>query len=117
MGFEQATIKVEQEKEFGELKGAIERMFRPEKSRSFSSGWRRQASASGTGTRCSLKVCIERVDDNVGKSTTARKLYEALPVSDQAQMREFYLSKLEEVDEELRTKYQKDLSVLLAVES
>jgi len=30
MGFEQATIKVEQEKEFGELKGAIARIFAPE---------------------------------------------------------------------------------------
>ena len=35
MGFEQATIKVEQEKEFGELKGAIERVFRPEKVEKF----------------------------------------------------------------------------------
>jgi len=50
---------------------------------------------------------IERVDDKFGKSTTARKLYEALPVSDQAQMREFYLSKLEAVSQELRTKYKK----------
>ena len=34
-------------------------------------------------------------------------LYQALTVSDQAQMREFYLSKVEEVDAALRTKFQK----------
>ena len=44
---------------------------------------------------------------HLGKSTTARKLYEGLPISDQAQMREFYLSKLEEVNETLRTKHKK----------
>ena len=35
------------------------------------------------------------------------QLYQALPVSDQAQMREFYLSKLEDVDQALRHKFQK----------
>jgi len=34
-------------------------------------------------------------------------LYEALPLSDQAQIREFYLSKVEEVDAALRTKFHK----------
>jgi hypothetical protein len=37
----------------------------------------------------------------------ARQLYESLPVSDQAQMREFYLSKLEGVDVALRHKFKK----------
>jgi hypothetical protein len=36
-----------------------------------------------------------------------RKLYEALPVSDQAQMREFYLSRLEGVDVALRHKFKR----------
>ena len=36
----------------------------------------------------------------------AQKLYQALTVSDQAQMREFYLSKVEEVDPVMRTKFQ-----------
>ena len=38
---------------------------------------------------------------------TRSKLYESLPVSDQAQMREFYLSKLETVDQALRHKFKK----------
>ena len=37
----------------------------------------------------------------------AKQLYESLPVSDQAQMREFYLSKLESVDVALRHKFKK----------
>jgi len=34
-------------------------------------------------------------------------LYQALPLSDQAQMREFYLSQLETVDIALRHKFKK----------
>ena len=41
------------------------------------------------------------------KAGTARALYRSLPVSDQSQMREFYLSKLEEVDTALRAKFHK----------
>ena len=41
------------------------------------------------------------------KAGTARSLYSVLPVSDQAQMREFYLSKIEEVDPALRAKFHK----------
>ena len=37
----------------------------------------------------------------------ARRLYQSLPVSDQAQMREFYLSKLEDVEVALRHKFKK----------
>jgi hypothetical protein len=34
-------------------------------------------------------------------------LHEALPVSDRSQVREFYLSKVEEVDPALRAKFHK----------
>jgi hypothetical protein len=107
MGFEQATIKVEQEKEFGELKGAIERVFRPEQVEKFLKRVEKEGIRVRQWDKVITQSVIERVDDKFGKSTTARKLYEALPVSDQAQMREFYLSKLEAVSQELRTKYKK----------
>ena len=107
MGFEQATIKVEQEKEFGELKAAIERVFRPEKVEKFLRRVDKEGARMRQWDQVIAKGVIENVDDKFGKSTTARKLYESLPVSDQAQMREFYLSKLEEVSEELRTKFKK----------
>ena len=41
------------------------------------------------------------------KAGTARSLHGALLVSDQAQIREFYLSKIEEVDPALRAKFHK----------
>ena len=107
MAFEQATIKVEQEKEFGELKGAIERVFRPEQVEKFLKRVEKEGIRVRQWDKVITQSVIERVDDKFGKSTTARKLYEALPVSDQAQMREFYLSKLEAVSQELRTKYKK----------
>ena len=49
---------------------------------------------------------FEKIDDTLGKQG-AQKLYQALTVSDQAQMREFYLSKLEGVDVALRHKFRK----------
>ena len=107
MGFEQATIKVEKEKEFGELKGAIERIFRLEQVEKFLKRLEKDGVPIRNWDKVLAKGLLERVDEALGKSTTARKLYEGLPVSDQAQMREFYLSKLEEVEEKLRTKYRK----------
>ena len=50
---------------------------------------------------------LEQSDESLGKAGSAQKLYSGLAVSDQAQIREFYLSKIEEVDSTLRTKYQK----------
>jgi hypothetical protein len=38
---------------------------------------------------------------------SARQLYGSLTLSDQAQMREFYLSKLETLDNALRHKFKK----------
>ena len=51
---------------------------------------------------------LEQADASAGKSgKTAKQLYEALTVSDQAQMREFYLTALETVDLVLREKFNK----------
>ena len=106
MGFEQAVIKVEREKEFEELKSAINRALAPENAGKF------LKAVSGAGLRIRhfdlmlAKGVLEQVDATLaGKS--AKGLYAALPVSDQAQMKEFYLSKIEEVDAALRTKFHK----------
>jgi hypothetical protein len=48
---------------------------------------------------------FEKVDDTLAK-LGAQTLYQALTVSDQAQMREFYLTRVEEVDPGLRRKFQ-----------
>jgi hypothetical protein len=107
MGFEQAAIKVAREKEFGELRRAVERVLAPERAEKFL----KRLQSKGIRVRdfdvMLASGALEQLDGSLGKEGAARKLYEALPVSDQAQMREFYLSRVEEVDPGLRTKFQK----------
>jgi hypothetical protein len=97
-------IKVENEKDFGELTGAIERVFRPEKVEAFL----KQVKSKGARIRDFEKILaggvIEKVD---GSATKARPLYEGLSQSDQAQVRELYLSKLEDVSVDLRDKFKR----------
>src|SRR4029077_17509825 len=101
-------IKVENEKEFEELKGSISRAFGPDKVKQLLKRGRRNGSGIRALRSALAKGVFERVDDILAKSgKTARGLYESLALSDQAQMREFYLSKVEEVDSKLRTKFQK----------
>jgi hypothetical protein len=107
-GFEQATIKIENEQEFEELKASIVRVFTPESVEKF------LKKVQGAGLRIRNvepileKGLIEQVDASLKKSgKTGKGLYQSLPMTDQAQMREFYLSKMEEVSPELRSKYQK----------
>jgi hypothetical protein len=106
--FEKALIKVEREKEFDDLKAAIIRAFAPERMEKFL----KRLQSAGIRVRdwdaVLEKSVLDRDDEVLKKSgTTAQKLYQALTVSDQAQMREFYLSQLENVDPALRTKFRK----------
>jgi hypothetical protein len=108
VGFEQATIKVEKEAEFEELKGAIDRAFAADKVERFlnqvsKKGFRIRDWDSVLGKRV-----LEAVDQELRRSEKrAHQIYEALTVSDRAQSREFYLFKVEEVDPKLRTKFHK----------
>ena len=53
-------------------------------------------------------VLAKKVLESVtGAKVDASQLYQALTLSDQAQMRELYLSKLETVDQALRHKFKK----------
>jgi len=106
--FEQPVLKVEKEAEFEELKRAIVRAFGPGKIESFLRQLRSNSLRVRDVDGVLTKRLLDKVDGDLAKSgKTARGLYEALTVSDQAQMREFYLSKVEEVKPELRTKFQK----------
>ena len=104
MGFEQAGIKVEKEKEFGQLKESLIRIFAAGKIEDFL----KQLTKKGIRIRDFDLVlasgALEQVDDQV---TGARKLYESLSLADQGLIREFYLLKIEEVDSGLRSKFQK----------
>ena len=105
MGFEQATIKVEKEKEYEELKSFISQVFSAGRNEKFL----KRVNREGVRVRDWDSVLSKRILEHVagGKVSAARELYEALPVSDQAQIREFYLSQVEEVDAKLRTRFQK----------
>lgn len=108
MGYEQAVIKVEKEMQFAELKAAIERTF------SAGSVEKLLKRLDSRGARIRdfdnllEKQMIEHVDGALREARkTAKGLYQELTVTDQGQMREFYLSKLEQVEETLRHKYRK----------
>jgi hypothetical protein len=106
VAFEQAAIKVEKEKEFEELKAAINRAFAPEVVEKFL----KRVASGGLRIRdfdsVLAKGVLEQVDA-LEKRRSAKGLYAELALTDQAQMKEFYLSKIEEVGPELRTKFQK----------
>jgi hypothetical protein len=108
LGFQQAAIKVQKEKEFGELNAALGRIFAAENVERF------LKKLQGKGIRIRdfdlvlASGVFEELDDALAKpGNDGRKLYQELTTSDQAQIREFYLSKIEEVETGLRTKYQK----------
>ncbi|MFZ0899068.1 MAG: hypothetical protein WA239_07015 [Candidatus Sulfotelmatobacter sp.] len=106
MGFVQATIKVQKEQEFAELRAAVEQAFLPEKAERFL----KQLSRKAIRVRDFDGVLAARaLEDAAGSQAglSAWQLYQALPVSDQGQMREFYLSKLEGIDTALRHKFKK----------
>ncbi|SRR5208283_90979 len=105
MAFEQATIRVVREGEFAELKGAIEKAVAGERAAKFL----RALSSSRVQIRnFELVLAANALDEAAeNKAGTGRTLYDSLPVSDQAQVREFYLSKIEEVDPALRAKFHK----------
>jgi hypothetical protein len=108
VSFEQATIKIEKEGTFAELRASIERALSVERSEKFL----KRLDSRGIRIRdlgsVLEKQVFESVDAELKKSRkTAKALYQELPVSDQAQMREFYLSKLETVGVALRHKFKK----------
>ncbi|MGC2447274.1 MAG: hypothetical protein WA477_06475 [Candidatus Sulfotelmatobacter sp.] len=102
VGFEQAAIKVEKAQEFARLRNAVEQAFLPEKVERFL----KQMDRKGIRIRDFDSVLTQRVLDG-DTALHAQQLYQSLALSDQAQMRELYLSKLEQIDVELRHKFKK----------
>ena len=105
MGFEQATIKVEKEQEFQGLKSAIDTALGPERVEKFL----KRVARRGIRIRDFDSVLKKNVLEDVNGSDkqSASGLYRVLSVTDQAQIREFYLFRIEQVDAKLRTKYHK----------
>jgi hypothetical protein len=104
VGFEQATIKVEKQQEFAELQAAVEQAFLPENAEKFL----KQMDRKSLRIRDFDGVVAKKVLESVtGAKGNAAQLYQALTLTDQAQMRELYLSKLETVEQTLRHKFKK----------
>ena len=106
--FEKAGIRIEKLEQFEQLRSAIERVF----SAVGVEGFLRLLQRTGVPIRDFDRVLreklLERADGTLGRSGSgAQQLYDALPVSDQSQIREFYLTALEAVDLPLREKYNK----------
>jgi len=103
MGFEQAAIKIVKPQEFGELQATVEQAFLPGQVE----GFLKLLDRKGIRVREFDGVLAARaLEDTSGARLSAWQLYQALPLSDQAQMREFYLSKLETVETALRHKFK-----------
>jgi hypothetical protein len=104
MGFQQAAIKIEREKEFEELRETIVRVFAANAVEKLL----KKVQSAGLRIREFEPILDAGVFGQVDKSLDQLKqLYQALAISDRAQMREFYLSKVEEVDQQLRGRYKK----------
>ena len=104
MAFEQAAIKIQKEQEYSGLQAAVERAFRSENVEKFL----KQLDRKGIRIRDFDAVLAKRMlEDFAEAGLNAQHLYEALALSDQALIREFYLSKLEAVDGVLRHKFKK----------
>jgi hypothetical protein len=108
VGFEQAAIKIEKPQEFAKLQAAVGQAFLPETAERFL----KQLDRKGIRVRdfeavLSARALEQAVNGEAKPDLSAWQLYQELSLSDQAQMREFYLSKLETVDVALRHKFKK----------
>jgi len=105
--FEKAEIKVEREKEFGELRAVVARAFANSTEKFLHQVQRKGLRVRRFEEILSARV-FEAIDATLLKSKVAAKsLYDALPLPDQGQMREFYLSELEQISVPLRHKFHK----------
>jgi hypothetical protein len=106
--FEQAGIKIQNEHDFYLLKSAVERLLGSGELEKFLKKLDSQGVRIRDWEKVLEKGVIDDLDQDVKKSgKTAKQLYGALAVTDQGQMREFYLTRIEEVDPETRKKFHK----------
>jgi hypothetical protein len=106
--FQQAGIRIEKLDEFEQLRSALARVFASAGVGKFLRLLKRKNVPIRDFPRVLREKLLEQSDATLGRSgKSAQPLYEALPVSDQAQMREFYLTALEAVDQPLRDKFNK----------
>ncbi len=106
MAFEQAEIKVQREEEFQRLKAAIVRSLSPAAAGAFLGRLRGRGLRVRQWEEILAARLLEQTDLELKRSgRNAKELYEALPLSDQALIREFYLEQVEKVDGALRRRF------------
>src|ERR1700727_3193476 len=97
VGFEQAGIAIERPDAFEALRSSVERVF----SAAYVEKFLKKLVSNSVNVRdfetVLNKQLLEQVDSTLANSgTTALSLWQQLTVADQGQMREFYLTRLEE---------------------
>ncbi len=110
MAFQQAPLAVEKVAEFEELKRIVVRAVSGNQAERFlgllAGDQVRVRDFEGALKRGAFDRIVKN-ESAKGEKDRALKLYQGLPVLDQAQVREFYLSKIEDVPEALRAKFRK----------
>jgi hypothetical protein len=103
--FEQATIPIDNREVFDMLKGIYENLFSTEVE-SFLKAVKKKGLLIRHYEAVLASGAMEKASRTLKQAgMTARQLYDSLPTSDQAQVREFYLVRLEQVDERTRRKF------------
>jgi len=103
--FEQATIRVDNKEVYDLLRGIFEDLFSKELE-SFLKAIKKKRVLIRHYEAVLASGAMEKANRTLKQmKMTARELYESLPTSDQAQVREFYLLRLEQVDEGTRRKF------------
>ena len=106
--FEQSGIKIEKEQEFQALRRSVERAMSSESIEKFFKKLEKKSIRIREFEKALEQRVFEEVDAELAKSgKSAMSLYDTLTVTDQGQMREFYLTRIEEVKPELRQKFHK----------
>ena len=106
--FQQAGIQIEKLDEYGQLHSALNRIFAPPAVEKFLRLLQRNGVPIRDFHRVLREKLLEKADAALAKhGKSAQQLYDALTTSDQAQMREFYLTTLEAVHQPLREKFNK----------
>jgi hypothetical protein len=103
MAFEQASIAI-QSTEFEKLKDLISKALNKDNVSKFM----KSIGSNGLLVRHFEEILNKSLLNKIiSGSDSALELYKKMPASDQGQMREFYLTRIEEVDIEVRRKFQK----------
>jgi hypothetical protein len=106
--FQQAGLAAEKPAELEQFRALLARVFAPGAVEGFLRLLRRKGVAIRDFDRVLHQELLERVDATLSHSgKTAQQLYAGLGMGDQAQVREFYLTTLEAVEQPLREKFNK----------